>query len=171
MRVYSEIPFMYTVYPPVVPVFIPAYTSDNDLFISYAGAAQPGPPGPQGPQGVQGEQGIQGEQGPQGDQGPPGPAGSTTLPTVITGSTYIASLNDCYIGVNSKEASIITLPANPSNGKLIIVKVEMGAPIGNKKVTVVPSGSATIDGANFITMQNPYQSITVVYNMGNWYSI
>ena len=47
----------------------------------------------------------------------------------------------------------------------------MGAPIGNKKVTIVPSGSATIDSQAAVILQNPYEYVTVLYHKGNWHII
>lgn len=172
---------MYQILPPFVPIFVPP--TDNDLFISYSGATQPGPPGPvgpsgpPGPQGVQGEQGIQGlpgadgSQGVQGEPGPQGPPGTTIYPTISTGSSYQITDDDCYIGVNSKEPTILKLPEEPEDGTFYIVKLEMGSPIGNRKVTLVPPGSCTIDGKTVITLQNPYETITVIYHKDNWFTI
>lgn len=184
---------MFQMIPPQV-VFLPP-VNDNDLLINYQGASQPGPPGPagptgpagpQGPQGIQGPPGTSGEAGPQGlpgepgAQGPqgiqgepgiPGPPGTTILPTVGTGSSYHATKEDCYIGVNSKEPTTIYLPSEVEDGKYYIIKLEMKPPIGNRKVTVIPPGITTINGENFITLQNPYESVTVVYHKDNWFSI
>jgi hypothetical protein len=198
---------MYQIIPPVVPIFIPALSTDNDLFINYSGATQPGPPGPAGPQGatgpqgepgidgaqgiqgepgidgaqgIQGEpgidgaQGIQGEPGPQGIQGiqgEPGLPGTTILPTVLTGSSFHATEKNCYIGINSKEPSTIYLPSNIQPGHYFIIKLEMGAPIGNRKVTIIPPGTTTIDGENFLTLQNPYESVTIIFHSNNWFTI
>lgn len=181
---------MYQILPPFVPIFIPP--ADNDLFINYSGTGQPGPQGPvgpAGPEGPQGEQGVQGvpgvdgapgvqgEPGPKGPQGvqgvpgAPGPAGTTIYPTVSTGSSYDIKLEDCYIGINSKEPTILKLPESPEAGKFYVIKLEMGSPIGNKKVTLVPPGSATIDGKTVLTLQNPYETVTVLYHKDNWFVI
>jgi len=171
---------------PMVP-FVPQKLDDIDI-INYSstgssgptGPAGPqgepgptgptGPAGPQGEQGEQGEQGIQGEPGPQGEQGPPGPSTGLDLPTVTTGSSYAAKLTDCYIGVQSKEATTITLPADAENGKFYIIKLEIGAPIGNRKVTIIPPGSTKINGENFLVLQNPYESIQLIYHNNNWFT-
>jgi hypothetical protein len=153
----------------------------------------PGPPGPQGPQGEQGPLGLQGEQGPQGVPGTQGPKGSTgskgdrgpkgdTGPqgppgqrgpdtnccntnTRLISKDYSATTDDWYIGVNSKEAVKVTLPILPSDGMQIIVKLEMGAPIGNRKVTIVGIPSQ-IDGSNDKVLQEPYESIVLIYREG-----
>lgn len=189
---------MYQVIPSVIPIFIPPVSTDNDLFINYSGTSQPGPPGPQGPpgpsgppgiqgeqgvqglpgadgaqgeQGIQGEPGATGEQGVQGLPGPPGPPGTTIYPTISTGSSYTVLAADCYIGINSKEPTIINLPSTAENGKFYIIKLEMKPPIGNRKVTIVPHGSSTIDGQDVLVLQNAYEDVTVLYHNGNWFTV
>jgi len=176
---------MFPFVPPItpyqyIPVFIP---NDNDLFINYQGTSQSGPPGPagptgpagpqgeQGPQGVPGEPGAQGPQGVPGEPGAQGPPGTTIYPTVSTGSNYNATLDDCYIGVNSKEPTTINLPSNPEDGKFYVIKLEMGSPIGNRKVTIIPPIGTTIDGLSSIVLQNPYETVTVLFHKGNWFKI
>lgn len=176
---------MFPFVPPItsyqyIPVFVP---SDNDLFINYSGTPQPGPPGaigpagPPGPPGASGPQGVQGEPGPagppgvQGEPGAQGPPGTTVYPTVSTGSNYTALTSDCYIGVASKEPTTIMLPTVPEDGKFYVIKLEMGAPIGNRKVTVVPPGTSTIDGNAVLVLQNPWETVTVLYHKGNWFTI
>lgn len=173
----------YQIIPPFVPIFIPPYSTDNDLFINYSGTAQPGPAGPVGPSGppgppgAQGEQGVQGppgadgQAGVQGLPGPTGPPGTTVYPTVSAGSSYTATLEDCYIGINSKESTTITLPSNPPPGTFYVIKLEMGSPIGNRKVTIVPPGTTCIDGQAVKVLQNPWETITVLYHSGNWFTI
>lgn len=133
--------------------------------------------GPQGPQGEPGESGAQGPQGQQGEPGPQGPEGPQGIPgesstgdilsnTCIT-TSYTASVSDVYIGVKPTKPIILTLPKS-SDGKLVIVKLEVGPPVGNKKVTIVGTGSDLIDGNNSITLENPYESLTLVYRDNTW---
>ena len=159
----------------------------------------PGPVGPQGPQGIQGEQGAQGEKGetgaqgetgsqgqqgepgpegaagPQGEPGPPGPPGPSspdlTVDTVLTGSDYYATETDCYIGVCSKEPTTVHLPANPANGRIIIVKAEMKPPLGNRKITIVGQNGALIDGYSDYIISVSYESVTVLFRGKNWHII
>ena len=159
----------------------------------------PGPAGPQGPQGIQGEQGAQGEKGetgaqgetgsqgqqgepgpegaagPQGEPGPPGPPGPSspdlTVDTVLTGSDYYATETDCYIGIDSKEPSTVHLPANPANGRIIIVKAEMKPPLGNRKITIVGQNGALIDGYSDYIISVSYESVTVLFRGKNWHII
>lgn len=170
-------------------------TEENLEIKECDGNCPPGPPGPQGPQGEigpQGKQGIQGEQGPngsqgsqgergpqgiQGIQGPPGPQGSQGIPgtsnhnTLLIHSEYRATSNDYYIGVNSNEPSTVYLPTNPVDGMEIIVKVEMSAPVGNRKVTVIAPEGSLIDGQSSVVLQNPYEKLHVIYRKPDWHII
>jgi hypothetical protein len=112
--------------------------------------------------------------GPAGPAGPPGPAGPSASCGVVNATTvaenYQASNNNCYIGVNAEQPVVITLPLTPQSGQLIIVKVEMGPPIGNRKVTVMPPNNLTIDNKNFLVLQEPWESVTLVYST-NWFTV
>ena len=140
--------------------------------------------GIQGIQGVQGIQGIQategtqgtgGIQGIQGIQGPPGPPGLVPLvpctckcKSVLVSSDYTATCDDYYIGVNSNEPVTISLPANCTDCCEIIVKAEMGPPLGNRKVTVTTTDGSYIDGTDKYVMEVPYQSVNLFCRGGDW---
>lgn len=133
---------------------------------------EPGPPGPKGDpgeQGPKGEKGEKGDTGPQGEKGDPGKDGTGL--TILIGSEYHVTNDDYYIGVKSKEPSTIYLPNNSVDGKEIIVKIEMGAPIGNKKVTIIVEGGSKIDGEEFIVLQNPYETIHLIFRGSEWHVI
>lgn len=149
--------------------FVPTLPDDIDI-INYTAPASAGPPGPAGPQGIQGDPGPQGIQGEQGPQGEPGTL-DLTLPTTTTGSNYAIKITDCYIGIQSNEPSTLTLPLDPPPGTFYIIKLEIGAPIGNRKAKIIPPGLAKINDQNYITLQNPYESVTVIYSNNNWYTI
>ena len=147
----------------------------------------PGPQGVQGIQGIQGVQGIQategtqgtgGIQGIQGIQGPPGPPGLVPLvpctckcKSVLVSSDYTATCDDYYIGVNSNEPVIISLPANCTDCCEIIVKAEMGPPLGNRKVTVTTTDGSYIDGTDKYVIEVPYQSVNIFCRGGDWHII
>jgi hypothetical protein len=147
----------------------------------------PGPPGPQGPQGEKGDKGDPGEQGPPGDPGepgppgeqgppgPPGPQGNTgtctcTCSSVLVSNNYIASGNDYYIGVNSQGPVTITLPVG-GNTCEIIVKAEMGPPLGTRKVTINTSDGSTIDGDTDFVLNIPWESVQLFRRANNWFII
>ncbi len=167
-------------YPPLWPIFLP---DDLDI-INYTSNTTPGPAGPPGPPGEQGppgppgigEPGPQGEQGPQGPQGPPGPPapkepGDPIYPTRLIDRDYTITETDTYIGVNAKKAVKITLPTNPSEGIFYIIKLEMGPPIGNRKVTIITADGSTIDGNTSVVLQNPYEYINLIFRGNQWHLV
>ena len=161
------------------------------------GKTNPGPTGPTGPQGPTGATGPSGPPGPSGATGatgPTGPSGSpgtpgTTGSTGVTGPSgppgncscqckatlvsqdYTATLDDYYIGVNSTGPTTITLPNNSSDCQQIVVKAEMGPPLGNRKVTITTSDGSKIDGDSSYVMSVPYESVQILYRGGNWHII
>ncbi len=144
--------------------------TDNDVIINQqANPGAIGPPGPPGPPGPEGATGAEGPPGPPGPQGPAGSCSCTCIPITIK-QDYIALATDGYIGVNSETPITITLPKNSSNCHRITIKLEMKPPVGNRKVTVLP-GIGLIDGNNTFVMENPYESVTVVFSNGNWWIV
>lgn len=138
----------------------------------------PGPqgePGPTGPQGLQGEPGPAGQQGPQGIQGVQGPQGgpgsTNPLTTRLIKTSSILEDEDTYVGVQSSGPITVTLPPHTEEGNWVIVKLEMSAPIGNRKVTVTTSDGSLIDGVNNKTLQQPYECLQVVYRAAAWHII
>lgn len=167
---------MYYPYP-----FFPSIIDDRDLFISAATMGAPGPAGPPGapgPAGPQGEPGTQGEPGPKGDsglqgeagpEGPPGIPGTNAFPvnSITISDNYSARLEDFYIGVNSTRPVEILLPTDAPSGTLYAIKLEVGPPVGNRKVTVV----GPIEGKTKHILQNPYESVTVISRGTKWFII
>lgn len=135
-----------------------------------------GPPGDPGPKGDQGETGESGEQGPPGERGPEGPPGppgecSCECKAILVSQDYTVTLDDYYIGVTSTGPTTITLPGNLENCLEIIVKAEMGPPLGNRKITVRASDGELIDGDSEYVIEVPYQSINLLYRGGGWHII
>jgi hypothetical protein len=145
-----------------------------------------GPPGPQGPPGEQGppgppgpagEIGEPGPPGPPGPEGPPGPPGecSCNCQRVLVSQDYTATVDDYYIGVNSLGPVTITLPADCADVCEIIVKAEMGPPLGNRKITIIPfdaeNTGTLIDGKENYIIEIPYQSVNLICGGGNWWVI
>lgn len=169
---------------PFVPTLPSASLDDIDI-INYTAGGPTGPqgatgpqgePGPTGPQGSStetgptGPQGVQGPTGPQGDTGPTGPTGPSAaaglVNTIVVSEDYTAKLTDFYIGVDSQGPVTITLPDSAPKGTQYIVKLQMGAPIGNRKVTVKSGNS--IDNVNTVILTNPYEALQVLYQ-GSWH--
>jgi hypothetical protein len=86
----------------------------------------------------------------------------------ITSSSYTINPQDYYIGVNYAGAVTITLPTPRKNGKVYIVKDELGeASKGtNRYITILPSGSDLIDGRDRAILAYDYGSLTFVYRNG-----
>ena len=162
--------------------------SGNDTVIIHQGddngnnQGPPGPPGPVGPPGPPGEAGATGPIGPSGSAGEPGPSGppgatgpagppgecSCKCSTTLVSQDYIVKMDDYYIGVNSSRPVTITLPSDCTDCHQIIVKAEMGPPLGNRKVTIVAGNGSTIDGSADYVMEVPYESVTLLCRGGNW---
>ena len=176
--------------PPPIMLF-PAITEDNDVFIKNTTVNPPGnvgPPGPPGPQGPAGSPGLT-----------PSikPATAETLGAIKVGkclditedgtlsvaccdcdkntrlvkSDYTINALDWYIGAQPKGSITIDLIEALPDGFELIVKVELGPPIGNKKVIVKAAGSQLIDGNTSVVLQQPYESITLIYRGGNWHKV
>jgi hypothetical protein len=133
-----------------------------------------GPPGPPGPSGPPGEQGPPGQPGPVGPPGPPGTC-DRQCKKVLVSEDYDAQVDDFYIGVNSSGPITITLPADCDDSCELVIKAEMGPPLGNRKITIFPAfdGStiSTIDGNQGIVLQEPYESVRLICRDGNWWII
>ena len=125
------------------------------------------PPGPPGPQGEQGEQGPEGPPGPQGEPG----VCTCKCKSILVTDNYTATCDDYYVGVNSDKPVTITLPENCTECCEIIVKAEMGPPLGNRKVTVTTIDGALIDGADDYIITTPYGVISVLCRDGDWHII
>lgn len=139
-------------------------------------AAEAGPPGPQGFTGSRGQNGPSGDPGPPGEPGPVGFTGSAGICNVqcnaiLVTANYTVQANNYYIGVDSSGPTTITLPANCTTCQELIIKAEMGPPLGNRKVTITTTDGSTIDGANTYIMTVPYQSVNLLCRGGNWHII
>jgi hypothetical protein len=168
----QNMPFGWPMAPFIPPVCFS--TSDDDLYISNRTVIGPtgptgptGTEGPTGPEGsVSGPTGSEGPEGPTGPEGPEGPCGSVSRNTIIVTESYEAKLTDYYIGVDNTGPVTITLPEEAPKGTEYIIKLQIGAPVGNRKVTV-KSGSS-IDNVNIIILTNPYESLQVLFQ-SSWH--
>ena len=90
--------------------------------------------------------------------------------TSVTSSSYTVTLNDYYIGVNYAGAVTITLPKADREGKVFIVKDELGeASRGtNRYITILPSGADLIDGRDKAILAYDYGSLTFVWKGNSW---
>ena len=144
------------------------------------GATGPNPPpcppecvgatGPQGPVGSTGATGAQGEPGPVGATGPSGNCSCKCSARVVS-QDYSATMDDYYIGVNSDGPTNITLPGDCTDCQQIIIKAEMGPPLGNRKITIVVANNGLIDGSTSYVMEVPYESVSMLCRGGEWHIV
>lgn len=90
--------------------------------------------------------------------------------TSITTSSYTIKPQDYYIGVNYAGAVTITLPKADREGKIFVVKDELGeASKGtNRYITVLPTGSDLIDGRDRAILAYDYGSLTFLWKSNSW---
>lgn len=90
--------------------------------------------------------------------------------TSVTSSSYTVTLNDYYIGVNYAGAVTITLPKADREGKVFIIKDELGeASKGtNRYITILPSGTDLIDGRDRAILAFDYGSLTFIWKNNSW---
>ena len=124
--------------------------------------------------GATGATGVTGETGAAGVTGPTGASHSGSpcaTSCVLIAESYQATAQDYYIGVDSNQPVTVTLPPDASDCQQLIIKAEMGPPLGNRKVTVTTSDGGTIDGGTTYVIEVPYQSVHLIYRSSNWFII
>lgn len=86
----------------------------------------------------------------------------------VTTASYIASMSDYYIGVNFLGAVTIFLPTPRKNGKIYIIKDELGeASKGeNRYITIKSTGSDLFDNQDKVILAYDYGSLTLTYRDG-----
>lgn len=90
---------------------------------------------------------------------------------IVVDSDYFAQESDYYVGVKAEGPVKIYLPEDPHDCFQLVVKADMGPPLGNKKVTIIAQGSNTIDDEPSVVLTVPYESVTVLSQGGNWHKI
>lgn len=90
--------------------------------------------------------------------------------TSVSSSSYSVTLNDYYIGVNYAGAVTITLPKADREGKIFIIKDELGeASKGtNRYITILPSDSDLIDGRDRAILAFDYGSLSFIWKDNSW---
>jgi len=90
--------------------------------------------------------------------------------TSVTTSSYTIRPQDYYIGVNYAGAVTITLPRADREGKVFVVKDELGeASKGtNRYITVLPTGSDLIDSRDRVILAYDYGSLTFIWKDNSW---
>ena len=80
-------------------------------------------------------------------------------------TTITSSINDAILGVSGNAAINIRLPSagGYTAGQYFTVKDESGA-ADTKNITILTSGSQTIDGASSIILESPYAAVNIYSN-------
>lgn len=99
--------------------------------------------------------------------------GGLKLNRKTTTSHMTAAIADYYIGTDSTSGPIsVRLPnaAALEDGQTYVVKDEAGV-AGSNNVTILASGSQTIDGQNSVVLESPFASLQLYCNGTNKYFI
>lgn len=84
-------------------------------------------------------------------------------------SNYTASITDYILGITSVPVSIEFDASMFSEGQVVVVKDETGLASDIDSITLVASGSQTVDGNNNIKIDSPYGAILLYSNGSNWF--
>jgi hypothetical protein len=91
--------------------------------------------------------------------------GADLISVYGTNTSYTATANDEYIGVDSTSAVTISLPLG-TTGRVYTIKDERGQ--GSGKITIQPTSPEKIDNSTNYIISVPYRSVSVVYRAGQW---
>ncbi|NBR62429.1 hypothetical protein EB118_13400 [bacterium] len=91
--------------------------------------------------------------------------GADLISVYGTTTSYTATMDDEYIGVNSASAVTITLPLGVP-GRVYYIKDEYGQ--GSGKITIQPQFGELIDKKNTYVIGVPYQCVACVFRAGGW---
>lgn len=99
-------------------------------------------------------------------------APSNILKYIVVTSDYKVSTTDQYIGiVTGDEPITITLPEQAASGMHVFIKLQSGPPIGKYKIKIVDEIDRPINGSASIHLSVPYQSISLIFIEGTWFTI
>lgn len=94
--------------------------------------------------------------------------------TILVSEDYTATMDDYYIGVNSDDSVVITIPCDCDDGHEIVVKSEMKQPLNNRKITIISMDNENLcsinDEIDYI-MDLPYQSVRFICRGNSWWTI
>jgi hypothetical protein len=90
--------------------------------------------------------------------------------TSVTTSFYRIKPQDYYIGVNFAGAVTIILPKADRQGKIFVVKDELGESSKgtNRYITILPTGSDLIDNRDRAILAYDYGSLTFIWKDNSW---
>lgn len=88
----------------------------------------------------------------------------------VTSSSYTIKSQDYYIGVNYTGAVTVTLPKAEREGKIYVIKDELGEASkgSNRYITILPTGTDLIDGRDRAILAYDYGSLTFMWKNNSW---
>jgi hypothetical protein len=78
---------------------------------------------------------------------------------------------DYYIGVANPRQVTITLPSYPSHCIQLVIKEELGPPVGNRIITITTEDGSLIDGNTDFVITEPYEVLRLIYRGGEWHVV
>ena len=88
---------------------------------------------------------------------------------VTVSASHTASVSNYILGVTHVPSSILFDATQFSSGQVMVVKDESGVASSANSITLVPSGSQTIDGAPSLIVESPYGGVLLYTNGTNWF--
>ena len=88
--------------------------------------------------------------------------------TKLIQSNYTATIEDFYLGVDTKSPIIITLP-ECEDGKQYLIKSEMKPPLLNRYIKMVTSDSSKFDGYDEHIIAVSHDYLWIIRHNGNWH--
>jgi hypothetical protein len=86
--------------------------------------------------------------------------------TTVT-DTYTLQEDDEYLGINVDKPITIFLPDTTTEGRTITLKIETKQALSYRKVTI-RAAHAPIDGYGNKMLQDPNQSVTLIFHADEW---
>lgn len=99
----------------------------------------------------------------------PGLQPIVNAPTTIVTTNYPVLPADYYLSIRAAPATplTITLPAGPGTGGILIIKDSLGyAAAGN--IYLLNGNGKNIDGGTQFALNQPFQSVTLIYDGISW---
>ena len=84
-------------------------------------------------------------------------------------TSHTASVSDYILGATSVPSEILMDATLFSEGQVLVVKDESGGAASSTAVTIVPSGSQTVDGQSSLEIESPHGSVLVYSDGSNWF--
>mgnify|MGYP003650084797 FL=1 len=95
--------------------------------------------------------------------------GGLTFNRTAISIVHTASVNNYILGVTAVPTEILFDATLFSDGQGLVIKDESGAATATNSITLMPSGSQTIDGITDVIIESPHGSVFLYSNGINWF--